>query len=141
MNDLKKTIMQALADASIDHDDLDLLSDKVEAAILSSFRVARRQECDLAARLDSLQQAVLDGQEDPDRLGRELRALGEQIAEAVENSLARGVSFEEMERLTQLERKLTYLRELLDRLIHTGKSANFRAPCRRRCLARHGTSI
>lgn len=116
MSDLKNAIMGALAEAGIEHDDLDTVSDMVEGAILSDFVVTRKQEGDLAARLDSLQRAVLDGQERDESLYRELASIREQIADVIDCSQAQGATFEEMERLKQLERKLEYLSGLLDKL-------------------------
>jgi len=116
VSDLKKAIMGALAEVGIEHDDLDTMSDVLESAILSDFVVTRKQEGDLAARLDSLQRAVLDGQERDESLHRELASIREQIADVIDCSQAQGATFEEMERLKQLERKLEYLGNLLDGL-------------------------
>lgn len=116
MSDLKKAIMGALAEAGIEHDDLDTMSDVLEGAILSDFIVTRKQEGDLAARLDSLQRAVLDGQERDESLYRELAGIREEIADVLDCSQAQGATFEEMERLKQLERKMEYIGGLLDGL-------------------------
>lgn len=116
MSDLNKAIMGALAEAGIEHDDLDTMSDVVEGAILSDFVVTRKEEGDLAARLDSFQRAVLDGQERDESLYRKLASIKEQIADVIDCSQAQGATFEEMEQLKQLERKLEYLDGLLDKL-------------------------
>lgn len=116
MSDLKKAIMGALAEVGIEHDDLDTTSDVLEGAILSDFVVTRKREGDLAAGLDSLQRAVLDGQERDESLYRELAGIREQIADEIDCSQAQGATFEEMERLKQLERKMEYIGGLLDKL-------------------------
>lgn len=94
MEDLKKTIMQALLLACrVDHDDADLMSQAIEDGILAKFSVVPKLRGDFTAELNRLQQAVLKGED----VAQELCTIAEQIDEAIVASRPEGTSFEQME--------------------------------------------
>lgn len=112
MDRLREVVMRALAGVGVEHDDLEVFTDSVCAALTASFDCLSRGEDDIAQALDRAQEKVLKGAEGVES---ELLAISDIIDERAMCFRSGALTFEEMQALKQQYAKVEYLRDVLAR--------------------------